>query len=301
MNGFTIDLNAIGVAAEKLNSGGMYLRQQSIPANGEIEIRLLPPKTKIKNGLFYLKVISYWLKLDGKKANFISPKTIGDECPIDNVINQIKSSGHAEGLKLLESEDFSRNEEYYLPCLHVETQADGSIKLKSDEPQIFICSWKTISAIAAIVSHKQYQIGTDLGILDPAKGRSLIIKKTVEAKNTSYNVIAAANPSVIDPSLIQAAPDVISEVNRKIYKDEYLQGIALQYFTNGPKPSEDQKYRAHEASASTIAEVNPFNEAKPKVVEEAKTEETKAEAKQEEPKQEETKKAPSLAELLKSK
>lgn len=246
---FDLNLDAINDAYEELSTG-KYLPQKDIPAGGDVELRLLPPPSKIGNGIFYLKVISFWIN----KKNYVSPATFNQPCPIQKAVKQVRESGNPKAAALLESRAFSESTDFILPVVRCGSNSSGEYELIG-KPNIFQCSTTTIKGITGIVSDRRYQNGSNIGIFDPEKGRSVIVSKEVSGSNTSYRVIAGPNPFPIKMEGLDI-PDVVKETKSKIYSDEYLFGVISSYLTNSPMPDESLKFKGKEKESSVMPEMS---------------------------------------------
>lgn len=222
---FNVDFNKINEDQERMNSGGIYFKQQDIGKNEEVDMRVLPGLDSLQ-GSFYMKVHSIWMN----NKNYISPRTFGENCPILDAVDAEKKSGkNAKILELIESDLFSAREEYWMQVLILEPKWKGNalkeVKVVGEKSKIFKCTYSVLKAMNGYFSHRQYQNGTDLGVFDPEKGYNCIIKKVVKENNTSYTVMMWTSPWEIPDEYLEEENfiDIYDEVAKLIRPDDELQ------------------------------------------------------------------------------
>jgi hypothetical protein len=222
---FNVDFNKINEDQERMNSGGIFFKQQDIGKNEEVDIRVLPGLDSLQ-GSFYLKVHSIWMN----NKNYISPRTFGEPCPILDAVDREKKLGkNQEILDLIESDLFSAREEYWMQVLVLEPKWKGNVlkevNVAGNKSKIFKCTYSVLKAMNGFFSHRQYQNGTDLGVFDPEKGYNCIIKKVVKENNTSYTVMMWTSPWEVPEEFLEeeAFLDVYDIVAEQVVSDEKLQ------------------------------------------------------------------------------
>jgi hypothetical protein len=135
---------------------------------------------------------------------------------------------------------------------------DGKIlsyKAIDDSVKIFKVTYGVIKEIMKIVSHAQFQNGTELGIMDRVEGHNLIISKEVKDDNTSYAVQPMIKPFEIDEKYFDAVPDLVQTAEEMIYTDEYLAGVTANFFYGEDMPSDTIKLRAKPKKEQSLKDV----------------------------------------------
>ncbi len=264
---FYLDLGAVNEEATKMNSAGggaKFFSRKKIAANSDVDIRILPP-VKSLNGLFYLKVTSFWVN----KKNYISAATFGEPCVGLQYVKAIEASNNAEAKALLASKSFTIQEEYELPILLLD-RTSGQTKVIDECVKTFDCTWGLIKKFNNLVSHRNYQNGSPLGIMDPAKGFNITVSKSVVADKTNYDAMVIPMAEEIDAKYCLEIPDIVENNRKKLVSQAYLKGVFDAYFTGTPMPDESIKnpltnttQAAPVVVAQPVAPVQPVVAAQP--------------------------------------
>jgi len=241
MDDFMLDVQKVNEAVENDGSKGsdtQWLTRQDIPSGGDIDIRLMPPKRSM-NGNFYFKRQVIWVN----RKPHTSPRTFGLPCPIMDRADEIRKHGTDAQRRLLKKRNqYQESTEYITPVLHLEDLGNGDFKVKDDQVKFFNAPWTVIKKIKDFITHKHYQNGTPLGLMDPKKGWNLTISKTGSGKDTEYGVIVFPMQSEMQEKYYHDCPDLVDAVRAGMYQEEYLQQVADHYFDGAPEPNEDLKY-----------------------------------------------------------
>ena len=249
MSKFLLNMDAVNEEAEKMNSsrsGKNYFSRKDIKSGEEVDIRILPPILSL-NGLFYLKRVQIWIN----KKPYISPKTFGEPCPIHDLLNSI-NKGDDDDLKVLANSDsFSIAEDYLMPILLLKVNYKNSkvesVEVVDDCVKIFDATWSIVKKLNNLVSHRQFQNGSSLGIFDPKKGHNIIISKEEKSKRVEYDCMAYTQPSEIDPKYLEEIPDIVDDLRKRLLPNNELLNIANNYFYGKSIP--DSAIRTEESDS----------------------------------------------------
>ena len=223
---FYLNLNKVNEETAKMNSGGgkRYFSRKNIQANSDVDIRILPP-LKSLNGMYYLKVTSYWIN----RKNYISPATFGLECPATEAVKAINNGSNQALKALVKANEFERSEEYLIPILLLERNG-SEVKVVDNCGKIFTATWGMIKQYNNFVTHRNYQNGSPLGIFDPVKGFNLTVGKTVSADRTSYTSMVWPTFTEIDSKFLKDIPDVYADTLEKMENQPDLGDAIQAYF-----------------------------------------------------------------------
>lgn len=169
-----LDLKALEAANKKLQEerslGGDLFSASDIKPNTEVDIRILPPPDSLA-GLYFLKTVDYklsqneWVK---------SLATFGEECPVEALIAEAKTSDDAGVVKL--AKQVEQSVKFMVPIIRFTSDAKGNIM--DGEAVILQCGWSVIKEFNKYLQSPKYQNDCEDGLLDRAQGLNFSIERT---------------------------------------------------------------------------------------------------------------------------
>lgn len=232
------------------------MKMQDIEANGSVTVRLLPPHKNLAPS-FALPVTQYFMQTD-KWRGATCPSTFGRPSPIDDVVQEIMEDEDDQLMKKVESKRFSKGQTFQFACLVLEDvvlkkRVVSSYTVREGKPCIFSVSSSVLNQFIDCILDPQYDDEElEDGMFSIKGGTNFTISKKVTPKKgggtkTEYRVAAYANPS--DISVKETGPklDIREIVERSIYTDKYLTGLANHYFYNEELPDDEDRYPARDS------------------------------------------------------
>ena len=254
MSKFHLNLNTVLDSKKELSSGGLFFSRKDIPEGGEAVIRILPPLESF-NGNFYIKRVRCWIN----NKPYLSPQTVGQDCPIKAIVDEVRASKDANLLKLLEVKTFNVDTDYLLPILLLNISNDGKVSVIDDSMKIFDVPKGLAGDIAELVVSRHYQNESGLGLMDRVLGYNISITKK-KTDRVKYTPVVLPNAYEMPEKYYNDMPDII-EINRKsLLNNDYLEKVARNYFYGEPMPDDSLKTKA-------ISSVNTSTDSKNKEVE----------------------------------
>lgn len=227
-----LNLKKLKEQSEELNNrggDGDYFKQSEITE--ETDIRILPPTESMEESYFF-EEIGYWI--NGKR--YVSPKTFGDSCPIEEEVKAAKELGDEDILALLkDNQKYKRSSVFLVPILLMECKFDTkgnckSYKVVDNKPKVLQCGITLIRAINKIVTGRQFQNDTEDGICDRQEGFCITLSKTGKKLDTDYSAMGWKNPlEIVEEELYEKVPDVVEMTKKKLKTDEELRSIIRNF------------------------------------------------------------------------
>ena len=139
-----IDHKQLKKTHEIASTGGSFYLKASKLIEGDSDFRLLPPSPKME-GIFYLELLGYWIA--GKF--YVSPKTFGSACPIEEIVKEAEAKDDEDINALLNSANYREVRNYLIPGLLLDIKFKKSevksFKVRDDQIKILQCGpqlWK---------------------------------------------------------------------------------------------------------------------------------------------------------------
>jgi len=241
-----LNLKALKGIQEDLNKRGegtsLFLYQNEI--GEETDVRLLPPLPHM-NGIYFIEQIVYWI--NGKP--YTSPETFGEPCPIEAEVEAAKDSGDHDLAELIDSDDFRKKSKFLMPILLLDCEfdddgectkanvVDGKAKILDVGPML-------MKRMNKVITSRNFQNGTENGIMDREKGFNLILSKTGKKLDTKYDAIGWNTPFEMEEKFYKNYPDVIEIVKKGQMSDEYLESVIRNYLY-GEEVLDDKEHKRH--------------------------------------------------------
>jgi hypothetical protein len=240
-------------------SGGDNLFLYSNKLTEETDVRILPPLKKM-NGMYFREQIVYWIN----KKPYLSPATFGKQCPIEQEVQEAKALAKKDkDLQDLidDSEKFSRKFRYLMPILLLDCEfndkgeatkvdvVDGAAKVLVSGPEL-------MKAINRVITSRNFQNGTDDGILDRVQGNNMLLGKKGKGLDTKYTAEGWRNSTEMKAVFYQEdkIPDVMAITEKELKSDDYLRSVIRNYFYGEPiikdEPAKNEPPKEEEKSSS---------------------------------------------------
>lgn len=253
-----LNINALKKMQDDLNtrgSGDLFFYANKIGA--ETDVRLLPPLPQL-NGVYCLEQIVWWIN----NKPYVSPATFDQVCPIDAIVTQAKRDAKNDKTlqSLLDDErNFSRKSRFIMPILLLDCKFDNSGQLLSftvvdGKPKILVAGAMLTKAINKVVTSRNYQNGTEDGIMDRVKGFNMILGKTGKNLDTDYTAEGWTTPLEMDAQYYgETIPDILKMTEDDIKPNDYLEGVINNYLYGDPMPPEPPKKKDDQQAADATS------------------------------------------------
>lgn len=221
-----LDLTALKQKQDDLSSRTSSNSNLFFPASkitDDTTIRILPPHQNMK-GVYFVEQIGYWIN----KKYYISPSTFGKDCPISEEVDKAKNSKNKDAIALLESRDFMKKSTFIVPILLIEQQGEKQVVV-DDSYKLLQCGTMLIKAINKVVTHREYQNGTEDGICDRSQGYNIYLSKSGKGLDTEYSAQGAVKSSVMLEKYYTQLPDCVTMTQKMIKSNDYLRSIIRNY------------------------------------------------------------------------
>lgn len=231
---------------EKSSGDDMFFYQKDIDTVNGTDVRILPPHPEM-NGMYFQAEEIIWVN---KKPN-ISPKTFGESCPMTGELTRAKLSKDEDVAYLAESDDVRRRTQYLIPVLMINAVYNANDELESEKVEslkILVCGPQLMKEINRIVTHRQYQNGTEDGITDQKKGFNITLNKDGTGMDTKYTAMGWLFPTSVDEKWYKDLPNLVEMTRKKMKTDKYLMGIISNYLYGSAAPEEAGSERYKSAS-----------------------------------------------------
>lgn len=228
------------------------------------DVRLLPPADpENAGGVYFLEVTQHFIN----KKPYISPKTFGGACPIQEEIELAKAhaeqTGERELLDIVEGKTqfYRESTTFWLPLLLLNCEFDSqnqptSITVVDDKAKVLVAPMTLFRAINAVVAGRPGVIpGTQWGVMDQAQGKNIILSRTGSGIDTKYGAQLWPNStSMADKYYAEKAiPNVSDLVSKMLMPDDYLRGVIrnLLWMEQMPEKPVRERGEAPQAGART--------------------------------------------------
>ena len=239
-----LNLKALKDVQEDLNNRGssnLYFYASEI--DGETDVRLLPPLPHM-NGIYFVEQVGYWIN----KKFYVSPETFDMDCPITEEIEDAKAQNDPDINELLNSQDLAKKSRFLIPILKLACKFDKDgecthVDVEDKKGKILVAGPMLMKAINKNVVSRNYQNGTEDGIMDRVKGFNIILDKTGKKLNTEYTALGWMYPWEMEEDYYKEAniPDIIKITEADIHSDDFLRAVIRNYIYGEPMPKEDNK------------------------------------------------------------
>lgn len=249
----TKKLKEVGAELEKRTQGSSkgWFNAKSI--DGTADIRIMDPVPEME-GVYFIEVPVWWVN----KQKFISPKFLGEECPIERAVEEAKAEKDPDVLALLKAKegtmpkvDFSY--EYWMPILLLEWEFDGDTivgiydgddydpalidkYIVDGRVKMFQAGISLVKAINTIATARNNGLMTD-----PVKGFNITCSKTGKGRETKYAALKAENM----PMPQKYYDDMVSPmdiVKSLMHTNEYMDSVIGNYLWGEDKLEEEFRF-----------------------------------------------------------
>lgn len=272
-----LNMNALKGVQEDLNSrgsGGIYFYANKLGA--EEDFRMLPPLPHM-NGLYFQEQQVWWIN----KKPYISHKTFNKDCVIEQEIKAAKALKDKDIDKLLADDQLiSLKTRFLMPALRLVCEFDAAnrptkISVDGDKAVVLICGPILMKAINKTVTSRNFQNGTEDGLMDREKGFNLLLSKSGKGLDTTYGAEGWREPTEMDAKYYKEIPDVVALTKKEMESDAYLRGVIRNFIYGEAMPNKN------ETAAPTQEDSAPATTGRSRTA--APAAETKPEAKAEAP------------------
>ena len=253
-----LNLEALKDYQDKLKSGsgGDYFGLSKEMEGKEVVIRLLPPPDSMK-GFYFVEEQGCWLA----RERLVSYRSFGEQCPMMDIVDEIKKSRDEDLLKLFHSREFSVKTQYYMPVIVLQCEYDSKDKFKNykvldDEAKIYGCTKSMISAINRIVTMRDFDHGEN-GIMDRKTGHNITIMRTVIGQNTQYTAQPWITPlEIAEEKYYDNVVDVKEHLlSKRLPKGELEAKIREYFYGDPPKDSKKSKKKDKKKKKSILDDI----------------------------------------------
>jgi len=235
-----------------LNLSGMKAYQKDLDSRGggnkfftqkdvkeETDVRVLPPSPAM-NGLYFVERTVYWIN----SKPYVSPATFGNPCIIERYIEELKEEMKVDAdLKALyDSDKFKKSSDFAMALLHLDCEfgdsaVPDSVKVVDDCVKFATIGPQLMKSMHKVALSRGFQNGTEDGFTDRVEGFGFILSKKGSGMDTEYSAMPWTTPLEMDEKYYNTGFDVVSEVKKGIYPDDYLKGVLDNYFYGDPMPT----------------------------------------------------------------
>ncbi len=247
-----LNLKALKDVQEDLNNrgnGDLYFFANEI--KDETDVRLLPPLPH-QNGIYFIEQVGYWIN----KKYYVSPATFDEDCPIDEEIEEAKALGDPDINELLNSQSIQKKSRFLIPILMLDCKFDKdgectSYKVVDRKGKILVAGPMLMKAINKVVISRNFQNGTEDGIMDRVKGHNLILNKTGKNLDTDYTAIGWNYPLEIEEAYYkpESIPDIVKITEDDLKSNKFLRGIIRNFLYGEAMPKEGDNAKGKPATA----------------------------------------------------
>lgn len=273
-----LNIAALKEIQEDLNSrtskgDGLFLYANKLTA--ESDVRLLPPPDSIVDalgGTYFKEQVVFWIN----NKPYTSPQSMDKDCPMQDEFEkatELAKTDKTIKALLADSKKFKKQNRFLLPILQLECKFDNNnvaaeVKVKDNAPKVLVANSTLLKAINKLVTGRQFQNGTDYGIMDRVKGHNLILSRTGKDLDTVYGAEAWTTPFEMDAKYYDKVPNVLELTEKDIKSNAYLRGVVRNYFYGEPMPKDDVQDDAVATKEQPKAEVSTGRTRTATVVEE---------------------------------
>lgn len=232
-----INEDALAQLGKKVASNNSGFLDASKALSPNLHVRLMLGHPNMDGTPFFFEE-GYWIN----KQRYVSPKTFGEPCPIEEEVDEARSLGDPAIEELLNSRLFSDKPTIMAPVLALDVDNQYNVMgVKDDEVKILQMGKQLFGGMYGILTSTP-QVPPSV-ILDPNEGYNMELTKSGSGMQTEYSAKIWMKPTEVDESwyAMENIPDIVEITRKKLKPEAYLRAVIRNFLYGEDGPQDGQQ------------------------------------------------------------